>query len=317
MPSRRRLLAALAGSTALAATGSNLLATAGGAAASPTSRAHPLHTTYALPVGFRPEGLATGRGPYAYVTSLASGDVYRLNLDTGAGRVLTQGQGTYSAGIRTDPYGRLFVVGAGTLTVINAMTGTVLAQYSVAGEDAFLNDLLVTRGAVYVTDSSLPVLYKLPLGTRGALPAQSSLVPLPLGGSIVYRDGWNISGIASTPDQTALVLAQSNTGQLHRVDPTSGTGSAVSLGESTLMGADGLLLMDRTLYVAQAASDIVSTVRLNETGTHGRVIERRTDPRFDIPTSIGSYAGRLYLPNARVNVDSPQTAQFTVVAIPI
>lgn len=316
MPSRRRILAAVAGTATLAAASGITTPTAGWASAAAGHAGSPPNTL-ALPTGFQPEGIAIGSGPYAYVTSLAKGDVYKINLTTGAGRTLTPGPGTYSAGVKIDTYGRLFVVGAGILTVINASTGLVLAEYRIAGADAFLNDVLLTPSAAYVTDSALPVLYRLPFGRRGALPAQSDVVRIPLAGDIVYHEGWNVSGIERTPDRAALLVAQSNTGQLHRVDPARGIGTRVDLGNDALIGGDGLLILGRTLYVVQGRSNIVSVVRLNATGTAGRVVAQRTDPRFDIPTSIARFGNRLYLTNARVDVPSPQAARFTVVALPI
>ena len=59
-----------------------------------------------LPVGFQPEGIAIGKGPYAYLGSLADGDIYRANLRTGKGRVISQGPGTPSVGLKLDRRGR-------------------------------------------------------------------------------------------------------------------------------------------------------------------------------------------------------------------
>ncbi|MFB7597198.1 hypothetical protein [Streptomyces sp. NPDC056160] len=120
-----------------------------------------------------------------------------------------------------------------------------------------------------------------------------------------------------TPDRTALLVAQSNTGQLHRVDPVSGAGTHVHLGSVTLIGGDGLLMLGRTLYVVQGGSNVVSVVRLNASGTSGRLIDQRADPRFDVPTGVARFGDRLYLTNARTEVSSPQTERFTVVALPI
>ena len=39
-----------------------------------------------LPVGFQPEGITIGKAPYAYVGSLADGDIYRADLRTGRGQ---------------------------------------------------------------------------------------------------------------------------------------------------------------------------------------------------------------------------------------
>lgn len=45
-----------------------------------------------LPNGFRPEGIAVGRGTDFYVGSLANGAVYKGDLRTGEGSVLVSGQ---------------------------------------------------------------------------------------------------------------------------------------------------------------------------------------------------------------------------------
>ncbi|MEU5699938.1 hypothetical protein [Streptomyces aurantiacus] len=114
-----------------------------------------------------------------------------------------------------------------------------------------------------------------------------------------------------------MLVAQSNTGRLHRVDPTSGVATQVRLGGKTLIGADGILLIGRTLYVVQGGTNVLSVVRLNATGTTGRLMEQRTDPRFDLPTSVARFGNRLYLPNARVGIPSPETAPYDVVALPL
>ncbi|MYT97862.1 superoxide dismutase [Streptomyces sp. SID8350] len=313
--SRRRILAALAGAATLAATSGVTRPTVAAASAS-ADRARSQPMTLSLPTGFQPESIAIS-GRYGHVTSLTNGDVYKINLITGAGRTLASGPGTSSCGIKIDAHGRLFVVGTGILTVISASTGVILARYQIAAPGGFLNDVLLTPEAAYVTDSALPVLYRLPFGRGGTLPARSDVVRVPLGGDIVYQEGWNVSGIVRTPDRTALLVAQSNTGRLHRVDPASGAGTHVDLGSVTLIGGDGLLMLGRTLYVVQGGSNMVSVVRLNTNGTSGSLIDQRTDPRFDVPTGVARFSNRLYLTNARTEVPSPQTEQFTVVALPI
>ncbi|MFD9192298.1 SMP-30/gluconolactonase/LRE family protein [Streptomyces phaeochromogenes] len=170
-----------------------------------------------MPTGFFPEGIAIGNGPTAYITSLANGDVYRLNLVTGAGRVLTPGPGTGAVGIAFDACGRLFVAGgqAGTAWVINPATGRVVTTYRLGAEgSSFVNDFVFTRDAAWITDSSTPVLYKLPLGRRGALPSQADVVRIPLGGDIAFESGFNANGIAQTPDGKALLVVQTNSGLL-------------------------------------------------------------------------------------------------------
>ena len=63
-----------------------------------------------LPNGFRPEGIAI-KGSTAYFGSLADGDIYAASLRTGEGKVISQGPGTPSVGLKIDHRGRLFVAG--------------------------------------------------------------------------------------------------------------------------------------------------------------------------------------------------------------
>ena len=90
--------------------------------------------TIDLPTGFQPEGIAIGRLPFAYFGSLADGSIYRVNLVTGRGRIISEGPGTPSVGVKLDARGRLFVAGgrAGNGRVVDTRTGEVLASYAFA-----------------------------------------------------------------------------------------------------------------------------------------------------------------------------------------
>jgi sugar lactone lactonase YvrE len=318
MHDRRSFVTAILGTTAAVAA-SGALAPATAAPMRPlASRANLFPDEISLPTGFFPEGIAIGNGPIAYLTSLANGDVYKLDLATGRGRTLTPGPGTGAVGIALDSFGRLFVAGgaAGSAWVIDSATGRILAIYHLGVGGTFVNDFVLTPDAAFATDSVSPVLYKLPFGRGGALPSQSDVKRIPLSGDLVFQEGWNANGIVRTPDNEALLVVQSNTGHLYRVNPTTGVGTQVDLGGGSLLDGDGMLLEGNTLYVVQNLTNRVSVVRLNAAGTKGRVIEVRTDPRFDTPTTIASFGDRFYLPNARFGNPDPATATFTVVAIP-
>jgi sugar lactone lactonase YvrE len=322
MQTRRGFLTALAGTAAAltVSTAGAMPAAASRESAATTVRPGRFPDTIALPTGFFPEGIVIGHGPHAYITSMANGDVYKLSLATGAGRVLTPGSGMRmgAVGITLDRYGRLYVAGgpSGTAFVIDSATGRTIATYQLATEGSFVNDIVLTPEAAWVTDSLAPVLYKLPYGRRGALPSQADVVRIPLGGDITFQDGFNANGNVRTPDNKALLVVQTNTGKLYRVNPTTGIGTEVDLGDDDLAFGDGMLLEGQTLYVVQNFSNTVAVVQLDRTGRTGRITERRTDPRFDTPSTMARFGNRFYLPNARFNNPSPETAEFTVVAIP-
>lgn len=273
--------------------------------------------TFSLPDGFQPEGIAIGPGPFAYFGSRATGSIYRADLVTGTGSIISVGPNTPSLGLKTDHRGRLFVSGgsAGNARVIDISTGDVLASYQFATGPSFVNDVILTHDAAWFTDSTNPVLYKLPIGREGALPAPDQVVRVPLTGSVVYGPGTNANGITRTPDGTALLIVQSNTGLLFRVDLTTGVASTVDLGGELMTNGDGLLLIGRTLYVVQNRLNRIAVVRLTPSGSAGTVVRHITDPNFDVPTTVAAFRDRLYLPNARFTTPPTPTTTYTVVAV--
>jgi hypothetical protein len=113
-----------------------------------------------------------------------------------------------------------------------------------------------------------------------------------------------------------LLVIQSSTGLLFRVDTTTGVATKVDLDDDLLTNGDGLLLRGRTLYVVQNQLDLLARVELNGSGSRGRVVDTATSPDFDVPTTVASYGRSLYLPNARFGNDSPQTADYWITRIP-
>jgi sugar lactone lactonase YvrE len=271
-------------------------------------------TTIKLPNGFQPEGVATGPGPYAFFSSMADGSIYRADLRTGRGAIFSRGPGTPSLGMQIDPLGRLFVAGGtgGDARVLDVHTGRTLASYRLTTGPAFVNDIALSRGAAWITDSTNPVLYKLPL-KGGRLPG--SAVRIPLTGDLVYKDGFNANGITPTPDRKGLLIVQSNTGALFHVDP-SGVTRRVNLHGESLKEGDGLLLRGRTLYAVQNRLNAVAVLRLNSAGTQARLLQRRTDPRFDVPATMATFGDRIYLPNARFDTPPTPDTPYDAVAIP-
>ncbi len=279
---------------------------------SPAAGARAFPGRLALPDGFQPEGIATGRGHVAYLGSLADGDIYRLDLRTGAGRVISQGPGTPSVGMKVDHRGRLFVAGGpgGDGRVVDTRTGRLLASYRFADTDTFVNDVVLTRKAAYFTDSSRAVLYRVPLGRR--LAGQDQVSTLPLTGDWQQTPGFNANGIAQTPDHRALLVVQSSTGFLFRVDPATGTATRVDLGGTLLTDGDGLLLAGHTLYAVQNQLNQVAVLRLARCGTRGTLTRTLTSAQFDVPTTVARFGRSLYLPNARFGTPPTPTTEYWV-----
>ncbi len=219
--------------------------------------------------------------------------------------------------MKIDLRARLFVAGGpgGDGRVVNAITGDVLASYSFTTGPTFVNDVALMSDAAFFTDSMQPVLYKVPLGRHGALPDQSAVQTLPLTGAYEHQPGFNANGIARTPDGEALLIVQSATGLVFRVDPATGVTTTVDLGGYLVTNGDGLLTVGRTFYAVQNRDNKVAVFELNAAGTAGTLVETLTDPRFDVPTTVAVFGPRLYLPNARFTTPPTPDTVYTANAI--
>ena len=271
--------------------------------------------TIALPNGFQPEGISIGKGVTFYVGSIPTGAVYRGNLRTGEGAILVPGAtGRAAIGVEY-ARGLLFVAGGptGKAFVYDARSGALVreVQLAVGGGATFVNDVVVTKSAAYFTDSNRAVLYRLPL-TRGGTPAATAVV-VPLTGDFQLVPGFNVNGIDATPNGKTLVVVQSPTGKLFRVEPGTGVTEEIDLGGASVPNGDGLLLQGRTLYVVQNRLNRIAVVTLTEGLASGTVTRAITDPDFDVPTTIDRFGKSLYAVNARFGTPSPTTASYSVV----
>ncbi|GAA3021497.1 hypothetical protein GCM10020229_35870 [Kitasatospora albolonga] len=279
---------------------------------------------FALPNGFRPEGIAIDARGRAYFGSLANGRVLRYELATGKGELLYPGPaaGTPSLGMKADDRGRLFTAGAwgGDARVLDTRTGAVLASYQLGTDPAntFVNDVVLTRDTVWITESLQPVLYGLPLGPGGRLPHQDQVIRRRLTGDVDHvPDEINSNGVETTPDGCALLVVNMTTGVLQRIDPATGATTKVDLGGASLPYGDGLLRSGRDLFVVRNQANEVTVVRLDASGRRGTVTRRITDPRLRVPATVAAFGGRLYLPNARFDTEPTPDTDYDVVAVPM
>ncbi|MET1043207.1 MAG: hypothetical protein ABWX59_03670 [Microbacteriaceae bacterium] len=296
-----------------------LLLVAGTPAALAASQAPPGHSedVIELPNGFQPEGIAIDHGGTGYTGSLVDGDVYVFDVRSGDEITTLEGPGTPSVGLKIDDQDRLFIAGGptGEARVVDADTGDLLQSYKLTSEPSFINDVVLTRGAAWFTDSQQAQLYKLPLERDGDLAESDEIEVLPLSGDWVQREGFNANGIAKTPDHEAFLVIQTNTGILFRVDPETGVATVVDLDGVVLTDGDGLLVTGRTLYVVQNFLNTVAVIRLDAEGTSGELVDQRTDSDFQVPTTIAKFRDGLYLPNARFDTPPTPDTEYSVVRI--
>ena len=260
-----------------------------------------------LPDGYRPEGIAAGKGKSVYVGSIPTGRVLEIDTKTGASRESVPAREGHAAiGLKyARREDRLFVSGGptGKAFVYDAGSGAELRafQLTAAGQPTFINDVVLTRRAAYFTDSQQPVIY----AVRRDL---SAVTPIALTG-FPMTGGNNLNGIEAAQNGRVLLAIQSSTGVLWRIDPATGSHTAVDLHGATLANGDGLLLIgNRTLLAVQNLLNQIAVVKLDRHFRSGRVVRTITHPDFDVPTTVARKHGSLYLPNARFTTPpTPET----------
>lgn len=280
----------------------------------PPAQAAAWPTTIALPDGFQPEGIATGRGSTFFVGSIPTGAIVRGDLRTGEIEQLVPAHDDRAAiglAYRNDV---LFVAGGptGQAYAYDARTGDTLAVFELTSGGTFVNDVVATRDAAYFTDSVNQQLYRVPILGRDTFGTPETL---PLTGDIVYVDGFNANGIDATPNGKTLVIVQSNTGKLFTVDPVTGHTTEIDLRGATVENGDGILLDGPRLWVVQNRANLLTLVRLRPDLTSGRVVDRDSHATFDVPTTLARFGDRLALVNARFGTADPQPAEYWVTQI--
>jgi hypothetical protein len=281
-----------------------------------TAFAAPFQHIIPLADGWQPEGIATGHGFTAYVGSLADGGITKVDLRTGARDDEFVPSATGQAvGLEYEPGAdRLWVAGgqSGEVRVYDATSGDLLETYSFAA--GFVNDLVATNDAVYATDSFIPQVLVIPLGSDGSLPDPGDTFSLDITGAFVYGAGFNANGIVEFGGW--LLVPQSGTGKLFAIDPASGD-SVQLLGEHSIDAADGLLLRGSTLYVVQNQFGIIS--RWGIQGGIVRPLGTITDPdpgALDFPTTIAFAVGSLWAVNARFSTPPEVDTPYWITRLP-
>lgn len=310
----RRAALTVLGATVLALSGGALIAPAAGAGESRAGAAV-LPSVIALPNGFQPEGIATGRAGTFYAGSLKDGAIYRGNVLTGRGSVFVPGiEGNSVNGLEVSG-SRLFAAGGrtGTAKVYDAGIGRLLASYQLGDPAAtFVNDVVVTRDAAYFTNSLSPLLYVLPLGRHGAL---GPVRTVPLTGDLTYTTGFNANGIEASPDGRTLILVQSNTGLLFTASPRTGVTRQIDLGGASVTNGDGLLRRGDTLYVVRNQLNQIAVFDLGRGYRSARLVRTITDPDFQVPTTVDAFGPFLYAVNARFGTPATPDTTYTVVRV--
>jgi outer membrane protein assembly factor BamB len=278
------------------------------------AQADPRPDLYLLPQeALYPEGIAAeNKSGTFYVSSVADGSIYRGNVRNEQAEELFLPGGedgrTQAAGLALDD-GLLYVAGGqtGTVFVYDTSSGDFVRSFAAQGT-GFLNDVTVNpqSGDAYITDSFVPILWRVPAEDVTGSPQTGELEPwLDLTGTpIAYTAGFNLNGIVATLNGRYLLTIQSNTGNLYRIDTQTKQVTQVDLGGATLTGGDGLVLRGHTLYVVRN-QEIITEVSLAGRFTSGRVKGSTSEPSLDFSTTGALVRGRLLVVNSQFDEGGP------------
>ncbi len=268
--------------------------------------------TIPLPNGFQPEGIAAGKGNDLFVGSIPTGAIWKGDAKEGTGRVLVPGRaGRAAIGVKVDKRARRIVVAGGPTGkafVYGARDGRDIAQLQLApaGQETFVNDLVLTRRGAFFTDSRNQQIYRV----RGG-----QVRTIPLTGDIAYTTGNNANGIESAKGGRVLITVQTNVGKLFTINPRTGVTDEIDLGGASVANGDGLLLKGRKLYVVQNRLNKIAVVRLSKNLKSGRIVRELTNPAFDVPTTLAKSKRGLYTVNARFGIPPSPDNRYDIVKV--
>jgi sugar lactone lactonase YvrE len=288
--------------------------------------------------GLTPEGITGGKGHTFYYGTLTGGAIFRGNYRTGdIEPLVAPDPSRIAVGMAFDQRsGLLYVAGGffGTARVYNVADGSQVAAIQLASPPplpppfiTWINDVTITRNAVYFTDSFQATIYRVPLGAAGFLPDPPQVEPIPLSGEFVLEPQptppdfiINANGIVATPDDRWLLIVNSFDGRLYRVDPGTGYAREIDLGGLSVPTGDGLVLHGQTLYVVQNINQI-SVIKLAADFASGTVTDILANDAFRVPTTAALFGNALYAVNARFDqidpFNPPPDAEFEAVRVEI
>ena len=273
-----------------------------------------------------PEGVAFDQQTgFFYVSSTTDGTIFRGTLDEPQAEVfLAPGSDGRTTAVGLEVANGLLYVSdgaTGQMFVYDTATGDLVAQFTIPAthSPSFINDVAATKsGDAFFTNSPFasPFLYRVFEGDDG-LEMETFL---DFTGTVFeYVTGFNANGIVATPDGQYLIVVQSNTGELFRIEIATREVVQVDLGGATVTAGDGLELRGRSLYVVRNSAGIIAEVLLSGDFTSGEIVGETTDPSFAFPTTAAIANGRLLVVNSQFNTraNNSQVLPFTVSSIPV
>jgi hypothetical protein len=276
-----------------------------------------------LPGASSTEGITAGGDGLFYAGDLFLGDIFRGSIRRGtAERFIDAPDGRMAVGMSADlVHHLLFVAGGATGQgyVYDLTDGTTLAtyQFTEAGTAAtgFVNDVTVTEGGAWFTNSGRAELYFVSIAGDGTLATEATTLPLTGPAAEPVTEGAGVNGIVAGWRGRTLVVGHTNHQRLYRVDPLTGATTTVE-GLPPLPGVDGLELRGHWLWAVQNVENQVSRIRLESDFRSGELRGIIATRKFQTPTTAALVDDRLAVVNAKFDTGVPPTAkQYEVIVV--
>ena len=170
-----------------------------------------------------------------------------LNLDASRQRLLAA---VSDIGVNTTRSTPTTLRKLAALAIFNPSSGALLNYVDLGAlrptQAHFANDIAVdAQGNAYITDSLSPIIYKVDAAGVATVFLENSQLS---GGT-----GFGLNGIVYHPDGY-LLTAKTSDGTLYKVPLANPTGFTTVTSSQSLVGADGLLLLDNTTLLVVAGS---------------------------------------------------------------
>jgi len=271
-----------------------------------------------------PEGVAWDPATQTFFTgTVTDGTIYRGTLGDTSVDVWIEASSTSptsAVGMKVWD-GRLYVAGgaSGLIKVYDIATATLVGGFE-TGVGGFLNDLVVNRYGVFVTDSVRPVLWHITpelLAAGFGTPESISLSP-----EIPFASPFNLNGIVDFKDGRELVVVHSGLGTLYRIDLSFASGAGGSVEDRTItqidaptVNGDGLLVDQGMLIAVVGGPPSAQLVFLDLSADHSSasLLFTRTDATFQRPSTIARAHNTYLVVNADFTTNTPP---FTLTGLP-
>ncbi len=268
-----------------------------------------------------PEGLAYSFNTNSlYTGSMMHGTLYRAGIKEKGFKAMPVKENPPSAlGIKafTD---RLYVANGtnGTVGVFSSTYRQKLYEFTVPknlGEkEIFINDVAVwDTNKGYVTDSFRPMIYEFDQAKGNTLHEWLNLDDT----VIKYQSGYNLNGIVLTKNKAFLIVIQTNTGELFRIDTKTKKVAKIKVSGAPLRNGDGIAIDGDTLYVAINVAGKLAKVELNSDFTNGTSSIIKEGLAFPTAVAIGKDA--IYVLNSQLDKagqDDTKITDFKVTVLP-